>query len=74
MVVEQSDVEKRAFDTILDVALTIIFLGTDVNDTIADLIIAQMLFLGSGRSRKDIQLYINSPADPSPQAWVFMTP
>ncbi len=39
----------------------IIFLGTDVNDTIANIIIAQFLFLESVDSEKDILLYINSP-------------
>lgn len=39
----------------------IIFLGTEVNDTVANVIIAQMLFLESKNPDKDIYLYINSP-------------
>src|SRR5699024_4916520 len=39
----------------------IIFLGSEVNDTIADLIIAQLLFLEAEDPDKDIQIYINSP-------------
>ena len=39
----------------------IIFLGTDVNDQVANIITAQLLFLESVDSGKDIQIYINSP-------------
>ena len=39
----------------------IIFLGTEVNDNIANIIVAQLLFLESVDSKKDILLYINSP-------------
>lgn len=39
----------------------IVFLGTDVNDDVANVIIAQMLFLESDDPDKDITLYINSP-------------
>ena len=39
----------------------IIFLGTPVNDTVANLVCAQMLFLESEEPDKDIHLYINSP-------------
>src|SRR6202012_6204393 len=39
----------------------IIFLGSDVNDNIANIIQAQLLFLQSTDSKKDIQMYINSP-------------
>ncbi len=39
----------------------IIFLGTDVNDQVADALVAQMLFLEADDPDKDIQLYINSP-------------
>ncbi|MGM0639945.1 MAG: ATP-dependent Clp endopeptidase proteolytic subunit ClpP [Thermotogota bacterium] len=39
----------------------IIFLGTEVNDTVANVIVAQMLFLESKNPEKDIYLYINSP-------------
>ncbi len=39
----------------------IVFLGTDVNDDVANIIIAQLLFLESEDPDKDVQLYINSP-------------
>jgi ATP-dependent Clp protease, protease subunit len=39
----------------------IVFLGTEVNDDVANLIVAQLLFLESDDPDKDIQLYINSP-------------
>lgn len=39
----------------------IIFLGTEVNDVVANLIIAQLLFLESEYSEKDVYLYVNSP-------------
>ncbi len=39
----------------------IIFLGTEINDTVANLVIAQLLFLDSQDAEKDIFLYINSP-------------
>ena len=39
----------------------IIFLGTDVNDQVANIVTAQLLFLESVDSAKDIQIYINSP-------------
>jgi ATP-dependent Clp protease, protease subunit len=62
MVVEQSGRGERAFDIYSRLLRErIIFLGTDVNDTIADAIIAQMLFLEAEDPEKDIQLYINSP-------------
>lgn len=62
MVVEQSGRGERAFDLYSRLLRDrIIFLGTDVNDTIADSIIAQMLFLEAEDPEKDIQLYINSP-------------
>jgi ATP-dependent Clp protease, protease subunit len=62
MVVEQSGRGERAFDIYSRLLRErIIFLGTDVNDTIADAIIAQMLFLEAEDPDKDIQLYINSP-------------
>jgi ATP-dependent Clp protease protease subunit len=39
----------------------IIFLGTDIDDTVANLVIAQLLFLESEDASKDIKIYINSP-------------
>jgi ATP-dependent Clp protease protease subunit len=62
MVVEQSGRGERAFDIYSRLLRErIIFLGTQVDDTIADSIVAQLLFLESEDPEKDIQLYINSP-------------
>lgn len=62
MVVEQSGMGERAFDIFSRLLRErIIFLGTPIDDTIANSIVAQLLFLDSEDSEKDIQLYINSP-------------
>lgn len=62
MVVEQTSRGERAFDIYSRLlSERIIFLGTPVNDQIANLIIAQLLHLESEDPDKDIALYINSP-------------
>ncbi len=62
MVVEQSGRGERAFDLYSRLLRErIIFLGSDVNDDVANTIAAQMLFLEAEDPEKDIQLYINSP-------------
>ncbi|MGJ3252450.1 MAG: ATP-dependent Clp endopeptidase proteolytic subunit ClpP [Elainellaceae cyanobacterium] len=62
MVVEQSGRGERAFDIYSRLLRErIIFLGTQVNDEVADSIVAQLLFLDAEEPEKDIQLYINSP-------------
>ena len=62
MVVEQTGRSERAFDIYSRLLKErIIFLGTPVEDTMASLIIAQLLFLEAEDSEKDIYLYINSP-------------
>jgi ATP-dependent Clp protease protease subunit len=62
MVVEQSGRGERAFDIYSRLLRErIIFLGTPVDDNIADSIVAQLLFLDAEDPEKDIQLYINSP-------------
>lgn len=62
MVVEQSGMGERAFDIYSRLLRErIIFLGTPVDDEVADSIVAQMLFLDAEDPEKDIQLYINSP-------------
>ena len=61
-VVEQSGRGDRAFDIYSRLLRErIIFLGTDVNDAVADALVAQMLFLEAEDPEKDIQIYINSP-------------
>ncbi|MEA5534602.1 ATP-dependent Clp endopeptidase proteolytic subunit ClpP [Crocosphaera sp. XPORK-15E] len=62
MVVEQSGVGERAFDIYSRLLRErIVFLGTPVDDQVADSIVAQLLFLDAEDPEKDIQLYINSP-------------
>ena len=62
MVVEQTGRSERAFDIYSRLLKErIIFLGTPIDDSIASLIIAQLLFLEAEDSEKDIYLYINSP-------------
>lgn len=62
MVVEQSGRGERAFDLYSRLLRErIVFLGSDVNDEVANTIAAQMLFLEAEDPEKDIQLYINSP-------------
>jgi len=62
MVVEQTNRGERAYDIYSRLLKDrIIFLGGPVDDTVANLVIAQMLFLESEDPDKDIHLYINSP-------------
>src|ERR1700729_2210764 len=62
MVVEQTSRGERAYDIYSRLLRdNIIFLGTPIDDQIANLIVAQMLFLSGEDPDKDIQLYINSP-------------
>jgi ATP-dependent Clp protease, protease subunit len=62
MVVEQTSRGERAFDIYSRLlAERIVFLGTPIDDEIANLIIAQLLHLESDDPDKDIYLYINSP-------------
>ena len=62
IVVEQTGRSERAFDIFSRLLKErIVFLGTPINDSLASLIIAQLLFLEAEDSEKDIFLYINSP-------------
>jgi len=62
MVVEQSGRGERAYDIYSRLLKErIVFLGGEINDPVADLIIAQLLFLEAEDPDKDIHLYINSP-------------
>ena len=61
-VVEQSGRGERSFDIYSRLLRErIIFLGTDVNDQVADALVAQLLFLEAEDPERDIQVYINSP-------------
>lgn len=62
MVVEQTSRGERAYDIYSRLLKeNIIFLGTPIDDNIANVIIAQILFLAAEDPEKDISLYINSP-------------
>ena len=61
-VIEQSSRGERAFDIFSRLLRErIIFLGTQIDDMVANLVVAQMLLLDSENPEKDIMLYINSP-------------
>jgi ATP-dependent Clp protease protease subunit len=61
-VIEKTHMGERAYDIYSRLLKDrIIFLGTAIDDNVANLIIAQMLFLESQDKEKDIKLYINSP-------------
>lgn len=62
MVVEQTARGERAFDIYSRLLKdNIIFIGSPIDDNVANLVIAQLLFLESEDSQRDISLYINSP-------------
>jgi len=62
MVIESSGRGERAYDIYsLLLKERIIFLGTPIDDQVANLIVAQLLFLNHEDSEKEIQMYINSP-------------
>lgn len=62
MVVEQTNRGERAYDIYSRLLKDrIVFLGSPIDDTVANLIIAQLLFLESEDPEKDIHMYINTP-------------
>ena len=62
MVVEQTNRGERAYDIFSRLLKdNIIFIGTPIDDTVASLVIAQLLFLEAEDPERDILLYINSP-------------
>lgn len=61
-VIEQTNRGERAYDIYSRLLKDrIIFLGTEINDHVANLVVAQLLFLQAEDPEKDISLYINSP-------------
>ena len=75
MVVEQTNRGERAYDIFSRLLKdSIIFIGTPIDDAVANLVIAQMLFLEAEDPDKDILLYINSPGGVDyGRAWRFTT-
>jgi len=62
MVIEQTGRGERAYDIYSRLLKDrIVFLGTEIDDTVANTVVAQLLFLESEDPDKDIHLYINSP-------------
>ncbi len=62
MVVEQTNRGERAYDIFSRLLKDrIVFIGTPIDDTVSNLIIAQLLFLQMEDSSKDINVYVNSP-------------
>ncbi len=62
MVIEQTGRTERAYDIYSRLLKDrVIFIGTPIDDTVANLIVAQLLFLQMEDQEKDIHLYINSP-------------
>ena len=61
-VIEQTSRGERAYDIYSRLLKErIIFIGTPIDDTVANLVMAQMLFLAAEDATKDINLYVNSP-------------
>jgi len=61
-VVEQNGRETRQYDIYSRLLVDrIIFIGTPINDTVANVVVAQLLFLQMQDGKKDINIYINSP-------------
>ncbi|MGQ0539093.1 MAG: ATP-dependent Clp protease proteolytic subunit [Gemmatimonadaceae bacterium] len=61
-VIERSSRGERTYDIFSRLLMDrIIFLGTPINDDVANIVIAQMLFLDADNPERDIQIYINSP-------------
>ncbi len=62
MVIEKSPMGERAYDIYSRLLKErIIFLGEPIDDTVANTLIAQLLFLDAENSKEDIKIYINSP-------------
>ena len=65
-IIEERQMNIAIFDVFSRLMMDrIIFLGTAINDQVANIIQAQLLFLESTDSSKDIQIYINSPSVPN---------
>ena len=72
MVIEQTNHGERSYDIYSRLLKDrIIFLGEEVNDVTANLIVAQMLHLEAEDPGKDIQLYINSPGGSVTAGWAI---
>ena len=74
-IIEERQMNIAIFDVFSRLMMDrIIFLGTAINDQVANIIQAQLLFLESTDASKDIQIYINSPGGVFMLDWESMTP
>ena len=70
-VVEQNQRGERVFDIYSRLLRDrVIFLGTEIHDEVANVIVAQLLFLEADDPDKDISLYINSPGGSVEASWL----
>ena len=75
IVVEQTNRGERAYDIFSRLLKDrIIFIGGPITDAVANLVIAQLLFLESEDPEKDISIYINSPGGLVYSGWPFTIP
>ena len=75
MVIEQAGNVERAYDIYSRLLKdSVIFLGSPIDDNVANVTIAQLLFLEAEDPEKDVSIYINSPGGSSPPAWPSTTP
>ena len=75
MVVEQTNRGERAYDIYSRLLKdNIIFIGTPIDDHVANLVTAQLLFLEAEDPEKDISLYINSPGGSITAGMAITTP
>lgn len=73
MVVETTSRGERSYDIYSRLLKDrIIFLSSAIDDDVANLVIAQLLFLAADDPEKDIHLYLNSPGGSVTAAWVYM--
>ena len=74
-VIEKSHRGERAYDIYSRLLMDrIIFLGTQIDDQVANAVIAPLLFLQQEDAEKDIHMYINSPVVLSLLVWLSMIP
>ena len=74
MVVESSGRGERAYDIYsLLLKNRIVFLGSEINDQVANLVVAQLLYLSREDPDSGIQMYINSPVGRSIPEWLSTT-
>ena len=75
MVVDRTDSGERSFDIYSRLLEDrVIFLSGQITNELANLVVAQLIYLESKDPTKDISLYINSPEAKLPPVWLFTIP